>query len=324
MLKIAHIINPVKVSPDSDLFIAQPITFESMRISRERALEKFNHPTNMLQASSDSSNSPFQDSLNPSLPNSETELFEKEALEIELLSVSFPEDHEIIPDYFRKLPNLTRSVADVGAFQTLRKFPLIRDILTTAYENSTADFLIYTNVDIGLYPDFYSEVVRIIGEGHDAFIINRRRIPAVYAKPEDLPEIWESPGKKHPGFDCFVFKRELVPKFELENVCVGIVFIGILTAHNLFAFGKNFKLFDKEHLTFHLGMEIFKARPGEYMDHNKREFRKAIRKLIPSLEPRKLPYYHWFWPVRLIRWGLQPSIPIKVALELEWRKLFPS
>ena len=31
MLKITHIINPVKVNESSDLFVAQPITFESMK-----------------------------------------------------------------------------------------------------------------------------------------------------------------------------------------------------------------------------------------------------------------------------------------------------
>jgi hypothetical protein len=35
MIWIAHIINPVDVGVSSDLFIAQPITFETMRVARE-------------------------------------------------------------------------------------------------------------------------------------------------------------------------------------------------------------------------------------------------------------------------------------------------
>ena len=37
MNSIAHIIHPVMVKPPSDLIIAQPVTFETMRIAREFA-----------------------------------------------------------------------------------------------------------------------------------------------------------------------------------------------------------------------------------------------------------------------------------------------
>jgi len=37
MLKIAHIINPVNVKEASDLFVAQPVTFETMRQARTYA-----------------------------------------------------------------------------------------------------------------------------------------------------------------------------------------------------------------------------------------------------------------------------------------------
>jgi len=40
MLKIAHIVNPVKVDISSDLYFAQPITFETMRTAREIACGK--------------------------------------------------------------------------------------------------------------------------------------------------------------------------------------------------------------------------------------------------------------------------------------------
>ena len=35
MITIAHIINPVKVPITSDLYYAQPITFETMRIAKQ-------------------------------------------------------------------------------------------------------------------------------------------------------------------------------------------------------------------------------------------------------------------------------------------------
>ena len=40
MLKIAHIINPIEVPTTSDLYIAQPITFETMRIAKEFAKDE--------------------------------------------------------------------------------------------------------------------------------------------------------------------------------------------------------------------------------------------------------------------------------------------
>ena len=61
MIRFAHIINPVKVKDTSDLFVAQPITFETMRKAKEFAGEK---------------------------------------LAVELFTTQYPEDHEIIPDYF--------------------------------------------------------------------------------------------------------------------------------------------------------------------------------------------------------------------------------
>jgi len=38
MIKIAHMVNPVLVKASSDLHIAQPITFESMRIAQQQAM----------------------------------------------------------------------------------------------------------------------------------------------------------------------------------------------------------------------------------------------------------------------------------------------
>jgi hypothetical protein len=37
MRTFAHIINPVIVEPTSDLYVAQPVTFETMRIARDFA-----------------------------------------------------------------------------------------------------------------------------------------------------------------------------------------------------------------------------------------------------------------------------------------------
>jgi hypothetical protein len=128
-------------------------------------------------------------------------------------------------------------------------------------------------------------------------------------------------GKKHPGFDCFVFKRELYPKFCLENVCIGVPYIEITLSQNLFCFARNPKVFTDEFLTFHIGMEIFKGRaPKEYFAYNGSEFWKAMAKLWPLLDSRKWTFGNWWLPFRMIYWGLHPCFPIRLALKLEPRR----
>ena len=283
-MKIAHIINPVKVDKSSDLYTAQPITFESMRFAAEKV---------------------------------------HEMVEVELLSTQYPEDLEIIPDYFKKLENLNRSVLDVGSFSRKRKLPLIADIIDILYRSTDAEVLVYTNVDIGLMPGFYEFVKEQIDRGLDAFIINRRRIPEIYKEPGELNSIYQDKGKSHPGFDCFVFKRELVPKFQFGDICLGVPFIGVSFAHNLFCFAENFKLFDKEHLTFHIGMIVMAPRDKEYYWHNRREFNRIKKSYWwDKFDVRKFPYADLPFPIRYIKWGLNPSLFIFMNFKLELRKLF--
>ena len=289
LISFAHIVNPFKASDGSDLETAQPINFESMRI-----------------ASSTS---------------------QGETL-VTLMSAQYPEDIAAVPDYFHMTENLTDSVIDQANFKTPIKLPLIKPILDRLYNESTADFLIYTNVDIGLQPHFYQRVSELIASGYDALIINRRRIPAKYLSINDLPEIYQDPGKSHPGFDCFVFHRDLYPKFQLASICIGVPYIGITMAQNIFALANKYRLIEHEHLTFHIGMEVFRRRaPLEYVQYNKHEFYKAMNALRPHLSVKKLPYARQFLPIRLLKWGLHPSIPIRIALRLElqyWKTFFQS
>jgi hypothetical protein len=163
MPRIAHIINPVKVSEGSDLLVAQPITFETMRVAHE---------------------------------------FAKASVQVELLTTQYPEDHPIIPAFFRKLPDLKRSVQDFGTFRQKKKYPLIKEILDTLYAGSDADYLIYTNTDIALLPQFYLAVNDFIAQGLDAFMINRRRVSKKFNSVTDIPIMWSEVGLSHPGVDC--------------------------------------------------------------------------------------------------------------------------
>jgi hypothetical protein len=279
---LAHLVNPVKSPNAPELSFAQPITFETMRRASQ------------LAAVHD--------------------------VQVDLLTAQFPEDREIIPHDFRPTLDLERSAADLGNFTHRRKLPLLRDLIDRLYRESDSPVLIYTNVDIAVQPTFYLEIAQRVHSGLDAMIINRRRIPGHFRTIEELPSMYAHPGSPHPGFDCFVFHRSLYPRFHLANVCIGIPYIEMTFSQNLFCYARRFQLFDRDHLTFHIGMEIFKKRDPEYLRFNRLEFWKAVKEMGPDLDSRKFPWGDRSLPSRTLRWGLHPAIPIRLALGLEPRR----
>ena len=248
--KIAHIINPVSVGPSSDLFVAQPITFETMKIAKE---------------------------------------FARDQVEVEIFSAQYPEDRALVPADFKMTPDLTRSVLELGHFQMRRKLPLLKDILDRLYENSDAEYFIYTNVDIAPLPQFYTTVHAFIEAGHDAFVINRRTITAEYQSLAEIPLMYAEVGEKHEGYDCFVFRRQVYPQYELGAVCLGIPWVGRVLLWNLVCHAKNFYEFKKMHLTFHLGPGNDRAWQGEeladFRVHNVTEAKKVIAAMERAYGP---------------------------------------
>ena len=127
-------------------------------------------------------------------------------------------------------------------------------------------------------PNFYLAVNNLIDQGYDAFIINRRTISAKYTKIKDIPLMYKQKGEPHPGYDCFIFKRETYPKFNLGTICIGVNYVGLTLFANLACLSNNFELFTDKHLTFHLGNDMV-WKSDEYHDysiHNKLEFLKII------------------------------------------------
>jgi hypothetical protein len=244
MIKIAHIINPVIVPESSDLFYAQPVTFETIRRAKEFAQNEVN---------------------------------------VQLYTAQYPEDKGIISDFLSQTPDLDRSILDEGNFSIRRKLPLIKDILDRLHEAAgDADYLIYTNVDIALMPYFYAAVAKIIDSGYDAFVINRRTISSSFTTIEEIPLMYSQVGEIHPGHDCFVFKRELYPKFEMDStVCIGVNWVGRALILNLAANAEKFAEFQDKHLTFHIGKyKIWKNEDYlDYVNHNKKEILQIIRQL---------------------------------------------
>ncbi len=236
--KIAHIVNPVSVGPSSDLFVAQPIVFEAMRIARE---------------------------------------FARDQVEVELFSAQYPEDRGLVPADFQMAPDLTRSVLDLGHFQKRQKLPLLADILDRLYAASDAEYFIYTNADIALLPQFYVAINAFIDGGYDAFVINSRSIPADYQSPAEMALMYAEVGEKQEGHDCFVFRRESCAKYRVGATCVGAPMMDRVFIWNLIYHAKQFKEFKNFHLTFHIGKsngweqkEYF-----DYLMHNQNEAAKV-------------------------------------------------
>ncbi len=236
---------------------------------------------------------------------------------VKLFSSQYAEDAEIVPDHFQKTTNLENAIEINGK----KKLPLIKDILQRLYQSSTSEYFIYTNTDIIVLPQFYETVAKIIEQGYDSFIINRRRIPKIYNSVNDLPFIYSDIGKSHPGFDCFVFKRELFPKFILGEICVGIPFVEATLMHNLFAHAQKCKLFDNLHLTTHIGMDVMPKRDEEYYSHNRKEFEKIKKELQPLLSIKKMPYAKYSFPARIYKKALNPAVFTMMNLELETKSV---
>jgi hypothetical protein len=284
-MRIAHVVNPFKAPSGSEPAMFQPITFESIRIAKE---------------------------------------FAQTSVAVEVYAVCYEEDREIVPDGFTLLPSLTRSVLDTGSFSKAKKYPLVKDIFQSLANATNAEYLIFTNMDISLLPQFYLAVSELLHQGYDALLINRRGISKKYKSVAQLPLMYSDYGVPHPGFDCFVFKRELLSKLVLEDICVGVSFSEVALLHNFIAFAENLKLVDELHLTFHIGTEVMPPLLPEYYLHNRREYEQKIYpQLKPYLDIRKFPYSELSLPKRLLKWALNPSFRTHQVLKYEgingWR-----
>lgn len=245
IISIAHIVNPVKVKEDnpSYLFIAQPVTFQSMVNAKEYAKDKVN---------------------------------------VNLYTTQYPEDREIIHKDFIILPDLEKNINDyVDLRIKSRKLPTIRDILMRAYENCTEEYIIYSNVDIGVKKDFYLFIKENIEQGYDGLCIHRQDLPKSIKDVgildvNKLDIIYNLKGKYHYGHDCFLMRRENIPKFSLRHVFIGYPPVGMVLKCQIKKFAKKFKEYPSTiSMTFHLGSDQVPMKNNltnkEYREENMRQ-----------------------------------------------------
>ena len=98
--------------------------------------------------------------------------------------------------------------------------------------------------------------------------------------------MYASIGDKHPGFDCFIYKRDLYPNFELGNTILGANWIGRVLLANIVAYASKYKIFENEHLTFHIGDDRSWQNPQNNQFHEKN--RSELLKILDSFDIKNL------------------------------------
>jgi len=268
--RICHIVNPVVVGPESDLFHAQPITYETMRIAKRFAQKHL-----------------------------------KGRLEIGLCATVYPEDEEMIAPGFGRVDDLKEEVCDKYEFTSkYRKLPYMREIIKNGMETQ-ADYYIQTNVDIGLMPHFYVTVNRLIDQGYQSFIINKRIISGHYKTIDRIPEMWAEIGTQHNGYDCFVFPYWAYNGFDLGDVCMGTPWSETTLATSMINEDSSTKVFKDIHATFHIGDKRSWMQLADYRQHNTEQFAKVLRVFQRGHEqPIKHEIIEWL--TKKLQFELQP------------------
>ncbi|MCU0434173.1 MAG: hypothetical protein MUC87_12010 [Bacteroidia bacterium] len=245
-----------------------------------------------------------------------------DAAEVSLLAIADAEDDVPLPRGFAQLPPLRRSILSFGTFVNQRRLPVFADVLHAAAVAGPSDYIVYTNADIAVMPGFYKMLAHYASKGYDAFAINRRRIPARFTGAHQLDEMYAEAGETHTGYDTLVFKTELLEKFTLGNVCIGIPFFDTVLMHNLYAHAENFRLFTGKHLTFHIGLTLVKQwGDSDQYEHNTREFKQVLKALYPHFRIEKFPGASLPFFVRHFKWLMNPTFHYPTMLRLDLSQL---
>ncbi len=266
-IKFAHIVNPVIVPKTSDLYRAQPITFETMKTAQDFAT--------------------------------------LEGIRVEQHTACYPEDQSLTPEHMKQTKLLQRSILDYGNFSKQKKLPMLHDILMRVYEESDAEYIIYTNVDIALMPHFYLTAEKIMNEGYDVVNIFRRTLGDHYQGTDDIPYMYADLGSDHPGTDCFIIKRDLIPKLDLQNVVIGAQFVAFSLRVNLHLFAHKIKEFNRLHMTFHIGDDRVWEGLDDFSAYNAKEVDKmfeSLKKRNDIANPREFERFYNNYQERKAQW----------------------
>lgn len=210
-------------------------------------------------------------------------------VEIGLLSVALEGEQHVTPEEFLICAPLGRTVQSIRAFSKPRPLPLLFDILRAAAASATDGYLIFTNSDICLAPDFYRSVLQLLELGADALVINRRTADALSAYGAHPFLAALEVGKRHPGFDCFVFPAVWVERFIASDSCIGMPYVMRPLLYNLVAQADRLLIMKSAHLTYHFGDDMPGKTPelADYAAHNEAEAIATLNHLCKTREHRR-------------------------------------
>ena len=246
-ISFCHIINPFTCPENSEHGIASKITYESLRIAVGKA--------------------------------------QSHGIHIEVNAVVLAGDEIAIKPPAKLAGHLERTIQDIRPLLPRRPFPLISDILQVGARTSNCDYLIFTNMDIAVQPDFYLRLHEIIDnrfEPDTPFIVYRRNIPDFYNSIKQLPEMYQASESCQVayGYDCFVFPKSYVAQLDLGSCCIGAAHFDYLLFIALDAIsGFRAKRINDLPLTFHIGNDIAWSSQIDYIEHNLTESLAAIQRL---------------------------------------------
>ncbi len=244
-ISFCHIINPFPCPDDSEHGIASKITYESLRVAVDSA--------------------------------------QQNGLHVEVRAVVLPGDEIAIKAPASLGGHLSRTIQDIHPLLPKRLYPLIADILRIGADASNSDYLIFTNMDIAVQPDFYLQLHEIIEKRFEAgtpFTVYRRNISSRYSRIEQLPEMYLESGEIAYGYDCFVFPRSFAANLDLGSCCIGAAHFDYLLFIALDAVsGFKVKRINDLPLTFHIGNDIAWSSQINYIEHNLKESLAAIQRM---------------------------------------------
>ena len=236
--------------------------------------------------------------------------------QLTLASTCLKDEEKSAPSFGERLTSLTRSSRDLGISEMSPR-PLLNDLISKLSE-TPADAYIYTNMDIGLMPQFYNFVAQQLNKGHDALVINRRRLAHKHSQSSSLAELQSDLGRSHPGFDCFVFKAELLPKLLLGDLILGVPFVEVSLAHNLFALASKPLYVPDAHLTFHVGGEVLPKPNAQAKAHNRSIYNRQIKpQLQLHFDLKKFPYASIPFPRRALKHIANPALFTRDYIRME-------
>lgn len=201
----------------------------------------------------------------------------KHPIDIKILTCKHVSDYFSVPSGIEFTEPLTRYAHELYTeLPNTKKLPFLRDILGRGVSAHELDYYIYSNVDIGAYPNFYNVIFNLIDEGYDGACINRTTLPDQIdgdsVTTVNYKNLLSEPGKKHGGADCFLFSsygRYCLSK--LGNIFVGYPPIGAIMLEWVRQISKNFVWLKEKGNTFHLGDDREWKKPNDYEPVNKAE-----------------------------------------------------